>query len=251
MRMEKLGVREAAADRMTVSRIHFESQPFVPLFLDVICHPQTEISTVSNLRLMVLDAEEWAAWNSLLDHPEAGLAEPSAEQKARMIARLKSVAARPGAAVAMFSPRGTGPHRWRADARKLVQIRRRFQLLGMTVEGMQVWDIRRALQMVRSMCPAEALVSLKSSGQFDEPCLCASLFEPALHSLHLTGTSETGQTGPPVLNLSRTLHTQELFALALWQTAIAPGQVSAVSELGERLSASPEWRGGSLLPAPQ
>lgn len=251
MRIEKLIVREDAADRMTVSRIHFDSQRFVPLFLDVICHPQAEISSVSNLRLLVLDTEEWSAWNSLLNRPDAGLAEPSAEQKARMIDRLRSVAALPGSAVALFSPRGSGPHRWQADARKLVHIQRRFQLLGMTVEGMQAWDIRRALQTVRSMCRADAAVSLYSTGRFDEPCLCASLFEPALHSLHLAGTSGNSHPVTPILNLSRTVHAQELFALALWQTSIQPGQASVVSELGGRLSASPEWRGGALLTAPQ
>lgn len=41
------------------------------------------------------------------------------------------------------APRGIGPTQWGENSRDLIQIRRRFQLIGETIDGMRVWDVRR------------------------------------------------------------------------------------------------------------
>ncbi len=50
----------------------------------------------------------------------------------------------------MFMPRGYGLASLTDDERYITQVRRRFMLLGQTLAGMQVWDVRRCLQVVRS-----------------------------------------------------------------------------------------------------
>jgi hypothetical protein len=55
------------------------------------------------------------------------------------------------AALAFFAPRLVEPFSGTRDPKKLIQIRRRFMLLGQTLDGMRVWDIRAAVQAVRSL----------------------------------------------------------------------------------------------------
>jgi hypothetical protein len=52
------------------------------------------------------------------------------------------------------------------DAGKQVQIRRRFQLLGQTVDGMRVWDVRRALAVVRSLSSVGATQCLTGGARW-------------------------------------------------------------------------------------
>jgi dienelactone hydrolase len=49
----------------------------------------------------------------------------------------------------VIAPRGVGPSAW--EARKDNHVRRRFMLLGQTLELMQIWDIRRALAAWRAV----------------------------------------------------------------------------------------------------
>ena len=51
----------------------------------------------------------------------------------------------PGAAVVTFFPRGLGPTASALNAADQNEVRRRYLLLGQTVDGMRVWDIRRAV----------------------------------------------------------------------------------------------------------
>src|SRR5262249_52742440 len=53
---------------------------------------------------------------------------------------------------AAVAPRGLGPTRWSdADGPAGVQVRRRFPLLGQTLDGQRVWDVRRALEVLRGL----------------------------------------------------------------------------------------------------
>jgi len=76
--------------------------------------------------------------------------------------------------LACVAPRGFGLTAWSPNERKQVQIRRRFMLLGQTVDGMRVWDIRRALQAVGSMpewgnAPLEMRAEMGFSGVRSQP----------------------------------------------------------------------------------
>ncbi len=85
-----------------------------------------------------------------------------------------------------FAPRGVGPTAWTTDEREHTHIRRRFHLLGQSLDAMQVYDIRRALQAVRAMPEfADRKITLTADGSMATNALFASLFEPPVALLWL------------------------------------------------------------------
>jgi dienelactone hydrolase len=116
---------------------------------------------------------------------------------------------------AQFSPRGTGADAWTGDEKKQTQIRRRFMLLGQTVEGMQVWDVRRAVQAVRAQpLLKDVPVCLEATGQMAGVALYASLFEPGVTELTLHDLPRSHAQGPHFLNVLRVLDIPQALAMA-------------------------------------
>jgi dienelactone hydrolase len=113
-----------------------------------------------------------------------------------------------------FAPRGIGPTRWSLDDRKLVQIRRRFYLLGETDDGMRVWDVRRAIRVVREQSKSSASVEIVAKGDAAVWALYASLFEDAPVKLTLTDLPISHMDGPQLLNVLKTLDIPQAVALA-------------------------------------
>jgi dienelactone hydrolase len=118
--------------------------------------------------------------------------------------------------LAWLAPRGLGLSAWTGDARKQTQIRRRFMLLGQTLDGMRVWDIRRGVQAAQSV-PGwrTARLSLRAEGDLACDALYASVFEPGLVSLELWRLPASHQSGPDLLNVLRILDVPQALALAL------------------------------------
>ena len=54
-----------------------------------------------------------------------------------------------GVAYVFIAPRGIGPTNWTADERKQVQIRRRFSLLGHTLDSLRIFDVLRGIEAIR------------------------------------------------------------------------------------------------------
>jgi hypothetical protein len=50
-----------------------------------------------------------------------------------------------------LAPHGYGPTQWSQDPKVLTHLRRRFILLGQTHDGQAAWDVRRAVQAVRTL----------------------------------------------------------------------------------------------------
>jgi hypothetical protein len=88
-------------------------------------------------------------------------------------------------------------------------------LLGQTLDGMRVWDVRRAIQAVRSLDSSEGLpVNLQGQRQMAGVALYASLFEPALQSLTLIDIPPTHREGPILLSVRRYLDVPQAVAMA-------------------------------------
>jgi dienelactone hydrolase len=117
--------------------------------------------------------------------------------------------------VLWFAPRGLGLTAWSGDARKLTQIRRRFMLLGQTLDGMRVWDIRRAVQAVRSVEAWRTIpLRLEAQGDLAVDALYASLFEPGIAGLELRNLPPSQNAGPDLLNVLRILDLPQAVAMA-------------------------------------
>lgn len=112
-------------------------------------------------------------------------------------------------------PRGTGPNAWSGDEKKQIQIRRRFMLLGQTLEAMQVWDARRAVAAVRSMPEfKDARLRVSGRGEMAGVALYAALFEPGVDEVELIDPPTSHMDGPHFLNVLRVLDMPQAVAMA-------------------------------------
>jgi len=119
------------------------------------------------------------------------------------------------AALLWLAPRGIGLTAWNPDPKKQVQIRRRFMLLGQTLDGMRVWDIRRGIQAVRAQEEWRAApLWLQAEGDLGCDALYASLFEPGAAGLELWRLPTSHQHGPDYLNVLRFLDVPQAAAMA-------------------------------------
>ena len=168
---------------LAVARLTFESQPFVELQLDVRHPPESKLQDLQQLVLVVVPG------GPLSETVVAGIPGPVA---------LLSV--RPGV---------HGP--WPGNEAKQIQIQRRFQLLGMTLDGMQVWDIRRGLQVLRQQCPQLKSLEVRTAAGLESLALLASLFEPPVTRIVIP---DQPLQQPAILNLSRTMPAELLPELA-------------------------------------
>lgn len=142
--------------------------------------------------------------------------------------------------MAYVAPRGIGPTAWDASEKKQTQHRRRFYLLGQTLDGMQVWDVRRAVQAFRAQ-HAETPLWLQSHRQMAGITLYASLFEPDITRLDLYALPRTHREGPIFLNVQRTLEMPAAVALAAERSKVvlfddAPEAWQYPRDVAEKLS---------------
>jgi hypothetical protein len=117
--------------------------------------------------------------------------------------------------MAYVAPRGVGPTAWDQSEKKQIQHRRRFYLLGQTLDGMQTWDARRAIQAVRALDIAkDAPLWLQSERTMAGVTLYASLFEPDIARLDLHSPPLSHRDGPYLLNVNRYLDLPQTVAMA-------------------------------------
>ncbi|MBC8471132.1 MAG: prolyl oligopeptidase family serine peptidase [Planctomycetes bacterium] len=207
--VEREGIQLSAYD--------FTSQPHVRLRL-YLAH-KARLKNPEVARLNVLDEQRWTKWLNCmrfgfkdeLSDQKSKYQKPDMNNYRRMCERLLTFTG----AVAYVAPRGIGPDAWNSNERKQVQIRRRFMLLGQTADSMRVWDVRRAIQALRTIdTVGEAPVSLQAKDKMAGIALYASLFEPDITSLDLVNLPITHLNGPTFLNVMRYLDMPQAVAMA-------------------------------------
>jgi hypothetical protein len=117
-------------------------------------------------------------------------------------------------ALALVFPRGIGPTAW--PDKKDVQIRRRFLLLGQSLEAMQVWDTRMALSALRSIPDLkDTIIALQGARTMGVVALLAAGVEPTVESLELEELPGSLANGPALPNALRYFDVPQLLALVL------------------------------------
>lgn len=184
----------------------FESQPNVPLRLYFAARDKLP---PEQLDLIVLHALDERGWNEFVagmrqEFAEqfrdgaAGAAAPQTFENNRKM--LESFAW----GMAWVAPRGIGPGAWSEAEKRQTGIRRRFQLLGQTVDSMRVWDVRRAVQAVRQLDGLrDRPMWLQGEQEMAGVVLYASMFEPNIARIDLWGLPESHREGPDFLNVLR------------------------------------------------
>lgn len=122
-------------------------------------------------------------------------------------------------AVAIIYPRGTGATLWAGTEKQQTHRLRRFYLLGQTLDGMRVWDIRRAIAALREAGYSQPL-HLRASGAMAGNTLYASLFEKDIASLELKALPASHATGPVYLNVLKHLDLPQAVAMATQRTKV-------------------------------
>ncbi len=197
----------------------FTSQPEVVLRLYALSPVGAE--KPDRITLRILDAAEWTNWLAALsgafavelagERPALGTNQMVSDPEAWTA--LAQSATGNGSACFWFAPRGIGLNAWSGDAAKARQIRRRFMLLGQTLDAMRVWDIRRAVGVVQELCPGVP-VALEGQGGMGVNVLYASLFESGLDRLILRDLPASHREGPDYLNVLRVWDLPDALAAA-------------------------------------
>jgi dienelactone hydrolase len=152
---------------------------------------------VKRIKMIIADQESWeTTWHPVWNFSDS--AQTVEEPPRELIANSVD----PDSMTVIVAPRGIGPHAWTVDERKANQIRRRFYLLGQTVDGMRTWDIRQAIRWARRQDP-DLPLEIEATGKVAGLALYASLFEDAPDKMTLTDLPETHRVGPTYLNVLR------------------------------------------------
>lgn len=108
------------------------------------------------IRFHLLDDEQWQRFREWLPNQFTRTSESNEQGTDRVIESDWMAEPQEGTVDVFFSPRGVGRNSWTASdggGANPVHRRRRFMLLGQTLGGMQVWDIRRAMSVVQDQFP--------------------------------------------------------------------------------------------------
>jgi dienelactone hydrolase len=196
------------------------SQPGMPLRFYV---AQPDRGKAKQGVLYVLDEKTWPRFMALFGEPFVDLLteetnlpghKPGSASSLSLAAWRDRLLAEHGVAV-FFAPRGVGLTAWNPEERKQAQIRRRFMLLGQTLDGGRVWDIRRAIRALRSgPLPSRLPLVVQARGIMAMNALYAAVFEPGVNGLELANLPATHKVGPDYLNVLRVLDAPQTLALA-------------------------------------
>jgi dienelactone hydrolase len=196
-KVEKAGVRLRSAE--------FTSQEGIRLTLWAF---EKAAGAPASTMVAVLDAEDWSRSEGLIRAFEAAAVDPEADPGFALLRHHLD----DGQRVVLIAPRGVGPTAWPED--QDVQMRRRFYLLGQTLDGMRSWDVIRGLAALRESeeGPVRPL-TLYGRGESASVALFAAAFDPEVDSVVLDGLDPDADKGPAFLNLDRVLGMPQAVAL--------------------------------------
>ena len=210
---EKVGIFLSAFD--------FTSQPHVQLRL-YLAH-RSGIEPPDQVVLNVLDDQEWKQWLAAMrigfanELKDEALPDPNEDAWNRIRKMLEDN----NSMQVYVTPRGIGLTAWNPDERKQTHMRRRFMLLGQTLDSMRVWDIRRAIQALREI-EQQGNIPLALTGQHVMAgiVLYASLFESDVAKVDLWHLPSSHRDGPVFLNVLRYMDIPQAVAMAAERTQV-------------------------------
>ncbi|MBN9518672.1 acetylxylan esterase [bacterium] len=202
-------------DGVRLRAIDFTSEEHVDLRMWVAT--AAEVKEPSEVILSVLDDAGYRDWCESFGPPFTEVLRFSGKlaRNDAMFAQNRAAMAREKWAFAAVVPRGIGPTRWAEPGSKEdTHIRRRFPLIGQTLDGQRVWDVGRAVRAVRTVPELEGpKLVLQGKGESAALALHAGLLEPAVAAFDLWNLPTSHRTGPAFLNVLRYTDLPELVAL--------------------------------------
>lgn len=208
--VEHEGVRLRAWD--------FLSEENIPLRVWLLTSRGVEKPT--RLEINVCDEKEWDDWAKWADSKfkDALQLEKEPTGDPTRFATLRKALESESKAVALVAPRGIGPTRWSAarGSAEDSHIRRRFPLIGQTLDGQRVWDVRRSVAVLRELPDLKDVrIELHGRNEAAGIALYAAIFEPTIASVELWNLPPSHREGPTLLNVRRVLDVPQAVTLVL------------------------------------
>lgn len=219
-RMEDPSLTEVYRDEkdgIELTRYSFDSQTEVRLPLYLATPAGTDPEELDLVVLNPLDEEGWTDFLASIGaaFPEGFPKQELPDLDAEAFESEKGMHASRKWGMAYLPPRGIGPTAWTTDEKERRHIRRRFALLGQTLDAMRVWDIRRGIQALRDIDGmADTELWLQARGTMAGNALYAAIFEDSVHRLDLHEPPSSHREGPEMLNVLRFADLPQIAALA-------------------------------------
>ena len=206
-------------DGVKLQAFDFVSEKEIPLRLFVLSAEKT-----TKPKLLVAEALNEGEWKKfvammgsdfftiLKDGEKVKRNEEEFQQQKRMMAGNDW-------AFAMIVPRGFGATPWTdtvtIDGKTMdFQLRRRYALLGQTLDSQRVWDVRRGVQvLIANPDFKDVPLWLVGKNEMAGIALYAAIFEPAIQRLDLWNLSPSHRNGPIFLSVLRVLDIPQALAL--------------------------------------
>jgi dienelactone hydrolase len=216
-------VYSAQKQGLQLNAYDFTSQAQVPLRLYVV--QRIGLEKPDAVVVSVLDDAAWTKWLAGMRpgfeeelKRDAGELPPADDQT---FLERQNVLRSSSTVFAYLAPRGIGPTAWDQTAREQVQVRRRFALLGQTVDGMRVWDTRRAVQALRSQKGYSTLpVGLVGQREMAGVALYTALFEPNIAYVDLYEMPKSHREAPELLNVLKVWDLPQAIATTAERTEV-------------------------------
>jgi len=239
--------RSVVHDGIRLSSFDFTAQHDVRLRLYV---AQVESARTSHFVLKILDDDGWARWAAQMHvgFPSIGEGEAHSPADVKGFDDWSRGIRSDPSITAWIAPRGIGPTAWNPDPKKRTHVRRRFALLGQTLDGMRVWDIRRAVAALRLAGGMEKLpLWLEASGPIGGDALYAALFEPGVVRLNLANIPKSHRDGPDLLNVLQVLDMPAAVAMVAERSEIHLNQTDPASwDYPKTVAKQLGWSAGRL-----
>jgi dienelactone hydrolase len=204
----------------------FDSQEHIRLRLYLVLPSNVPPAKLAGLALRPMTNGDWKELLSSMqiDFAKQLAGEVLPQPSADSYAQLKQILST-NRGVAFVAPRGIGPTAWSGNAKQKINILRRFMLLGQTLDGMRVWDVRCATQAVRSIDGlANVPLSLIGDEELSGIALYAALFEPNIEGVYVHGLPKTHRIGPNFLNVLRYLDIPQAVAMVAQRSHVGIDQ---------------------------
>jgi hypothetical protein len=165
----------------------------------------------------VLDEAGWKGWVDVLGLPRAQpvTGDDLPKLKDKEVSELRGLIRLTRRDQVFVLPRGIGPTRWAEEGTaEDFHVRRRFALLGQTLDGQRVLDVRRGIRAVLGQVrPQAEPLRVSAAGEMAGVALYAGIFESQVESLSLSDLPSSHARGPTFLNVRRVLDTPQAVAL--------------------------------------
>jgi dienelactone hydrolase len=201
-------------DGITLRTYQLKSEEDVDVWGWLAYRSDVDLSLTERVRLEVLGPADWGALSDALGRTVARQSLDGARTE-KLSSMIRNAWEKGHVIVILVAPRGVGPGKWTDDAQKLRQIRRRFQLIGQTWDGMQIWDVAQAIRAIRSDDQlSQVPLTVSGSGVQAGIALYASLATDGVSKLELAALPTSHRDGPELLNVLKRLDLPQSVAMA-------------------------------------